>query len=130
MTTNDREVLRKETCDVRTKWDSIAADIDAEDRQCEAEGGEEAACACAGTPEAVEDCVEEIPLVPVGLTKLALHGGGGADTEEEDEGLAGEDGRGLAPAGVFRTFGVTSEVRLLVEIRDCGEGRERLICLR
>ena len=116
LTTNNREVLREETCDVRAKGDGVAANIDSKDRKGKAEGGEEAACTCAGTPEAVEDCVEQVPLVPVGLTEFTLDSGGGANAEEEDEGLAGEDGRGLAPAGVFGTFGVTGEVRLLVGV--------------
>ena len=122
MASNDGEVFRQQARNVGAKGDGVAANVDAEDGQRETKCGEEAACTGTGTPETVEDCVEQVPLVPVGLAEFALDCGGGADAEEEDEGFAGEDGRCLAPAGVFGSFGVACEVRLLVEIRSCDGG--------
>lgn len=96
-----------------TKRNSVAANIDTQDRQRKAHSGEEASCSGRRSPEPVEDGVQKVPLIPVCFPKLALDGGRGADAEEEYQRLAGEDGGCLSPAGVLGSSRVACQVRLL-----------------
>jgi hypothetical protein len=98
-----------------TKGNGIATNIDSHNRESETESGEEAASPCRWSPEAVQDCIEQIPLIPICLSKLSLHCCSGADTEEEDQCLTGEYRGRLTPSGVFRSPRVASKVRLLFE---------------
>jgi hypothetical protein len=91
----------------------IAPDIDSNNRKREPKSSKEATSPCSRSPESIQDGIEKIPLVPVSLSELPLHSCSGTDAEEEDQRLAGEDGGCLAPPGVFWSFGVAGEVRLL-----------------
>jgi hypothetical protein len=91
----------------------VTPDVDSNNRQREPKSSKKTAGSCGRSPESIQDGIEKVPLVPVSFSELPLHSCSGTDAEEEDQRLAGEDGGCLAPSGVFWSFGIAGEVRLL-----------------
>lgn len=105
-----------------TKGNGVTSDVDAYHGQSEPRSSEETASSCCWSPEAIQNGVEKIPLVPVCLSEFPLHRGSRANAEKEDQSLAGKYRGSLTPAGISGTLGVTSEVRLLERLISESQG--------
>jgi len=113
LSTDNVENLWLQTSHIRSKRDGITANVDTQNRQTEAEGSKETSSACARSPEAIKDGVEQIPLVPVCLSKPSLYSSSCTNAEEKDQCLACEYGRCLSPAGILGTASVSCQIGLL-----------------
>ena len=113
LTTHYCKHFGSKPCHVSPKWNSVTANVNTQDGECEAERCEETSRSGGRTPEAVQDGIEEVPLIPVGLSKLALHCSRGTDAEEEYECLASKYRRHLSPSGILGAASISRQIRLV-----------------
>jgi hypothetical protein len=86
--TTDGEILGKETGHVGSERDRVGA-----------------------SPVVVEDSLQQIPDLPVGLTPCALDGSRGGQTEEVHDHIGHKDGGSLHPAEVRGPLAVSRQIR-------------------
>lgn len=111
----DSQIPRKQPRHIRPKWDRVRAKVRRKHAQNETERHKEHARPPRRRPVVVQNRVQQIPQVPVGLPPGALQGRRGGQPEEEDEALREEHAGALQPAGVGGAAGVAREVGLVDE---------------